>query len=135
MLKKIVVSVAQGKLFLAIYFLSSMSILFFTSHTSSLVFYEFSSPLVCLSAVSFFMYCKSKQFSQYEQNKILSIISKYSLGIYCIHAFILLCIEKVFVIKNINPIIGIFVFSALVLILSFTYSFLIRKVDKNGYVS
>lgn len=82
----------------------------------------------------FFIFLKSKEGVVAKPNVYLSQISKFSLGIYGIHAFILLLVEKFFDIKSINPLWGILTFSVLVLGLSFIYSFLLRKVDKNGYV-
>ncbi|ENX32300.1 hypothetical protein F889_03619 [Acinetobacter colistiniresistens] len=127
-------SKTHGNFFIFLYFLLSLIIAYMTSQKHDTVFYSFTGPLVCFSAISFFIFFKSRECLNFKGSKYLMHISKFSLGIYGIHAFVLLVVEKIFNIKTVNPIWGIAIFSVMVLALSLIYSFLLKKFDKNGYV-
>ncbi|WP_224964452.1 acyltransferase [Acinetobacter guillouiae] len=134
-LRNVDFSKKEGYFFALVYVLSSLLICFFTSFYKKMEFYSFSGPLVALGAISIFIYFKSKSITNTKSKNFTMLISKYSLGIYCVHAFILLIIEKIFNIKVWNPLVGIFTFSIIILVLSLFVSMLIRFFDKKSYIS
>lgn len=134
--KEINVTKRQALIFLIIYLVLSFLILIGTSWLHQILLYNYLNPMISFAAISFFIYLKNGfDKSNYFSDKALGVISKYSLGIYCIHAFVLLVVEKVFDIKSINPLFGIIFFSLIVLVVSIVISFLLRKIDRNGYIS
>lgn len=134
LLRDIKFSFKEGWFCLFLYIIFSLIIAFFVSYTKNIVFYNFTGPLVCFSAISFFIFFKSRDGLIKKNNKFLNFISSYSLGVYGIHAFVLLIVEKIFNIRFINPVVAILVFSIVVLGISLSLSFILRKFDKNGYI-
>ncbi|EPC7690592.1 acyltransferase [Providencia stuartii] len=97
-------------------------------------YYSYTSPLVIISAISIFLLFSSIK-SKLPPSPLVLSISKYSLGIYGIHAVILYGIQKLFKYYEYTSLIMIPFIFIIVLASSFIFAALLRKVDKYGYVS
>ncbi|MDO5115441.1 MAG: acyltransferase family protein [Synergistaceae bacterium] len=53
------------------------------------LFYKYRCPLVIIAAVSFFIFSMRLKYNNTRINTLIAKISKYSFGIYCVHAFVL----------------------------------------------
>nr|ELR5132910.1 acyltransferase family protein [Providencia rettgeri] len=98
------------------------------------IYYGYTSPLVILSSISMFALFSSIK-DKLPKSQIILSISKYSLGIYGIHAILLYGIQKVFKYYEYPSLIMIPVISIIVLTSSFIFAMALRKIDKHGYVS
>lgn len=104
-----------------LYILSSFLIAVFSHltimHYQNLYFYNYLSPLVVISSISFYLF-----FTQLDlQKNLFSRIAKYSFGIYLIHAFVLDQVSQVINDQNLvvfQVLKGIFIEVVLVIILS-----------------
>lgn len=122
-------------LFLFGYIVVCVLIAFGTSNLHNTMLYSYLNPMVAFSAICLFLFIKNTPKKNGIFSRFLGMVSNYSLGVYCTHAFVLLILEKVFNIKSINPMYGIVVFSFLVLFISMFFSYCIRIFDKKGYIS
>lgn len=134
LIKRVVFGRVEALIFFILYIIFSLFIVFLSSKYHNTEFYSFTGPLVVFSSISFFVYSKFYLNRQLWLSGFLKLIAKYSLGIFCIHAFLLLILEKLFDIKSINPVFGIVFFSVLNLILCVFISYIISRFDKNQYV-
>lgn len=130
-------NIKKKDIFLIIYIISSLIISVLTYKTSAnklFPFYGYTTPLVFISAYSFFAYFKTAE-TTIKQNKYISLISKNSLGIYGIHAFILYGISYSTKFYMHSAFIFIPLVFIITLLTSLIFSLLIKKIDKNNYVS
>ncbi|WP_427122227.1 acyltransferase [Proteus mirabilis] len=98
------------------------------------IYYSYTSPQVILSAIAIFWLFLSIK-NRLPISLIVMTISKYSLGIYGIHAIILYGIQKVFKYYEYPSLIMIPIIFIIVLIFSILFAIVIRKFDRYGYVS
>ena len=123
--------------YLTIYILCSLFIAYLTyltSHNKTWPFYSYSTPLVFLAAFSLFSFIKTKEL-ELKQNKFITIISKNSLGIYGIHAFILYAISYFTHFYKYSVFIFLPIIFLIVLISSLIFSLILKKIDKKGYIT
>ncbi|WP_409449168.1 acyltransferase family protein [Acinetobacter baumannii] len=123
--------------YLIIYIISSLIISYLTFKTSSnklFPFYNYATPLVFISAFSFFSYFKSLE-NNIKENNFISLISKNSLGIYGIHAFLLYGISYITKFYLYSSIIFIPLIFLITLLASLFFSQLIKLIDKHNYIS
>ena len=130
MLANISISNSLNYIYLLIFIFASFIIFLLNSFTGTTIYYNYCGPLVSVGAICLFIYFKSNLGFLSKEIKILKFISKYSLGVYGIHAFILLFIEKIFIIKGINPLLGIPLFFVMVLILSLMFCVILSRIIK-----
>lgn len=120
-----------------IYIIASIIIAYLThltKHNKLWPFYNYTNPLVFFAAFSFFSHFKSRE-NTIKPNKIITLISKNSLGIYGIHAFIIYAIAYFSNFHTYNAIITIPLIFIITLVLSLLFSTIIKLVDKKGYIS
>ncbi|TBL37350.1 hypothetical protein EYZ01_17700 [Hafnia alvei] len=96
--------------------------------------YTYTSPLVFMAATSLFLFFHSAS-ERLKDSKIINIIADNSLGIYGIHIFILICIQKIFRYQLHNPAYIVPIMFVIILTISLSFSILIKKIDKHGFVS
>lgn len=99
-----------------------------------LSFYSYTSPMVFICSVSFFIIFKIKSES-FKKNNIISLISDNSLAIYGTHALYLFLIQGFYEYHKTNPFVGIFSVVIMLLTFSLATSILIKKIDKKGFIS
>lgn len=123
--------------YLIIYVISSLIIAYLTFKTSTdklFPFYNYATPLVFISAFSFFAFFKCLE-NNIKESKFISLISKNSLGIYGIHAFLLYGISYITKFYLHSSIIFIPLIFFITLIASLFFSKLVKLVDKHNYIS
>ncbi|WP_409410397.1 acyltransferase family protein [Acinetobacter lactucae] len=122
---------------LIIYIISSLIISYLTFKTSTnklFPFYNYTTPLVFISALSFFSFFKTLE-NNIKENKFITLISENSLGIYGIHAFLLYGISYITKFYLYSSIIFIPLIFSITLLLSLFFSKLIKLLDKHNYIS
>ena len=124
-------------LYLTTYILCSLFIAYLTyltSHNKTWPFYSYSTPLVFLAAFSLFSFIKTKEL-ELKENSFITIISKNSLGIYGIHAFILYAISYFTHFYKYSVFIFLPIIFLVVLTSSLIFSLILKKIDKKGYIT
>lgn len=123
-----------------LFVISSLSISFLTIKISEIngksttIFYGYTTPLVAISSISIFIFFFLKP-SWVKENRFVSLISRYSLGIYGFHAVILFFIKNYTEFYKGNYIIWFpFVF-LLTVVISMLLTYIIKLFDKKGYIS
>ncbi|ANW96309.1 hypothetical protein AXE80_08470 [Wenyingzhuangia fucanilytica] len=99
-------------------------------------FYDYLSINIIIASSSFFLFFKNKKISVKGLDNIVSIISKYSFGIYLVHALVL----KLLVNLNIDmfivtPVLSIPIVSILCLIISLGVIVFVNKLPFGKYIS
>ena len=120
-------------LLIILFFFASLAIagltymLFYIEGNPSQEFYEYSTFLVLVQSVSIFLTCK--YYFCEKTSKIISILSKYSFGIYLVHMLIIyLLVSYRITPLVINPIFGIAMMSVLTFLISFGVIALISRM-------
>ena len=99
-------------------------------------FYDFLSPNVIMASVGLFLIIKNIEIRNKILNKIISIVSKYSYGIYLSHVIVLIYLTKAGIHWSyINPIVGSPLTTVICLILSLLLTWLISKLPFGKYIS
>ncbi|MDM3745030.1 acyltransferase family protein [Proteus mirabilis] len=118
-------------LLISIFIISSLLVAYLT-HSLSLtsnkvntIMYSYVNPLVFISALSLFLFMMLIS-SKLKDNIIIKTISKYSLGIYGIHAFVIFYINKYLSFNN-NSVIYIPIYFTLTMLISIIVSCMIKK--------
>ncbi|HEI8570845.1 TPA: acyltransferase family protein [Morganella morganii] len=92
-------------------------------------FYSYHSPFVFISAVSLFLFVKSKN-ETLRENKFISLVSKNSLPIYGFHAIVLfIIVESTKYFLKYTPITTIPIVFVITLFLSLLMSVIVKKID------
>jgi surface polysaccharide O-acyltransferase-like enzyme len=109
---------------------------FFASKSNNLYYgllHSYLTPNIALLSVGVFLFIKN---NFYRKNNIFYLISKHSFGIYLIHIFILIFLNKLGINgKLFSPAFGIPFTSLLCLLISFIAIFSINKVPLGKYIS
>ena len=126
-----------GKIGLLSYFVLSIlvaTLTWLTSDDKSFPYYNYTGILVFLMSLSIFSGFYSLQ-NRLVNLSFISLVSKHSLGIYGIHAFIVSGLSVITKFYNYPFVIAFPIIVFLVFFTSLTFSILLKKIDTKGYVS
>jgi surface polysaccharide O-acyltransferase-like enzyme len=124
-------------------FIASTAITFLGTHYFSLhkgvfyeYFYDYMSINVVFASSFLFLFFKNSNYNSKSLNNIVSVISRYSFGIYLIHALVLELLDQLSVNMFITiPILSIPIVSILCLVISLWIVFIVSKLPFGKYIS
>jgi|WetSurMetagenome_2_1015567.scaffolds.fasta_scaffold00478_7 surface polysaccharide O-acyltransferase-like enzyme len=99
-------------------------------------FYNYLSPNVLMAAIGVFFIVKNLKITNSPVKKLISVISRYSFGIYLVHILVLHFLKKVGIDWDlVNPFIGIPVTALVCLAVSTGIVYVINKIPYGKYIS
>ncbi|WCO02759.1 acyltransferase [Psychroserpens ponticola] len=106
------------------------------NHKFDNLFYSYLSLNVLLSSTGVFLLFKNTEFRHKHFNKLMTVISDHSYGIYLIHILILILLKNIGINWNtIHPLIGIPFTTCICALISLLIIFVLRKVKFGNYIS
>jgi surface polysaccharide O-acyltransferase-like enzyme len=125
-------------LFIASVGVTVLGTYYFSLHKGNLYeyFYDYLSINIIIASSSLFLFFKNKNISVKVLDNIVSIIGRYSFGIYLVHALVLKLLGNLNIdMFIVNPVLSIPIVSVLCLIISLAIIILIHKLPFGKYIS
>ena len=97
------------------------------------LFFAYRTPFIMIASMSFFVIICSL-FKKCKGNKIISLLSDVSLGVYLVHGIFLDITIKMFIYGSINSLIGIPLFSFVISISSILVIYILKKINIFNFI-